>query len=118
MVMPNASAKAKQTLLNLGTKENIYLMRHRGTALSLDSVYWTHHDKMCIVDQKYAFLGGVDLCYGRYDNWRHSLTDHHDPAQSLWPGDDFYNPCAAESVCKMRYVRNAFRCVLRLLLLF
>lgn len=45
-----------------------------------------------------AFLGGVDMCYGRYDNWKHTLVDHADDKQALWPGDDFYNPCAAEAV--------------------
>lgn len=28
-----------------------------------------------MVDQTYAFLGGVDLCYGRWDDYRHRLTD-------------------------------------------
>ena len=60
--------------------------------------YWTHHDKVVVVDQKLAFLGGVDMCYGRYDTWRHSLVDHASDKHALWPGDDFYNPCAAEAV--------------------
>ncbi len=27
---------------------------------------WAHHEKIVVVDQKYAFVGGIDLCYGRY----------------------------------------------------
>lgn len=65
--------------------------------------YWTHHDKVVVVDQKLAFLGGVDLCYGRYDNWRHQLSDRSEAAEALWPGDDFYNPCAAEAVTTTRF---------------
>lgn len=28
-----------------------------------------------VVDQTYAFFGGIDLCYGRWDDYRHRLTD-------------------------------------------
>lgn len=28
-----------------------------------------------IVDQLYAFIGGIDLCYGRWDDHKHKLTD-------------------------------------------
>ena len=31
--------------------------------------------KNCIIDHTYAFLGGIDLCYGRYDTPDHALTD-------------------------------------------
>ena len=24
-----------------------------------------HHEKLVVVDQSYAFVGGIDLCYGR-----------------------------------------------------
>ena len=27
---------------------------------------WAHHEKIVVVDQIYAFVGGIDLCYGRY----------------------------------------------------
>jgi phospholipase D1/2 len=30
---------------------------------------------MVIIDQKIVFMGGLDLCYGRLDNPKHSLTD-------------------------------------------
>jgi phospholipase D1/2 len=29
---------------------------------------WTHHEKMVVIDQKIAFVGGMDLCYGRWDD--------------------------------------------------
>lgn len=28
-----------------------------------------------MVDQTYAFIGGLDLCYGRWDDYRHRLSD-------------------------------------------
>jgi len=30
---------------------------------------------MVIIDQKIAFMGGLDLGYGRYDNKNHLLND-------------------------------------------
>lgn len=32
---------------------------------------WAHHEKIVVVDQTYAFLGGLDLCYGRWDDHEH-----------------------------------------------
>lgn len=30
-------------------------------------LYWAHHEKLMIVDSgKFAFMGGLDLCYGRW----------------------------------------------------
>lgn len=36
---------------------------------------WSHHQKTLVVDQSLAFVGGLDLCYGRYDDRSHLLTD-------------------------------------------
>lgn len=36
---------------------------------------WSHHEKIVIIDQKIAFLGGLDLGYGRMDDKHHHLTD-------------------------------------------
>ena len=36
---------------------------------------WAHHEKLVVVDQMYAFVGGIDLCYGRWDKNAHPLTD-------------------------------------------
>jgi phosphatidylserine/phosphatidylglycerophosphate/cardiolipin synthase-like enzyme len=36
---------------------------------------WSHHQKTVVVDQDIAFVGGLDLCYGRYDDRSHLLTD-------------------------------------------
>jgi len=57
-------------------------------------IKWSHHQKTVIVDQKVAFVGGLDLCYGRWDTQKHSLTDQVQPY--LHPGKDNYNPAIAE----------------------
>ena len=73
---------------------------------------WTHHEKVVIVDRKIAFVGGIDLCFGRWDTPSHSLNDNYplhpsvlgkqeceqapsseEPATKYrrWPGKDYGN---------------------------
>lgn len=55
--------------------------------------YWAHHEKFIIVDYEVAFIGGLDLCFGRWDNRQHPLADVH-PAgvrHEMFPGQDFNN---------------------------
>ncbi|XP_012261590.2 phospholipase D2 [Athalia rosae] len=54
--------------------ENIKVLRHPDHA-RVGIFLWAHHEKMVIVDQTLGFLGGIDLCYGRWDNSEHRLTD-------------------------------------------
>ena len=44
---------------------NIKVVRHPNFILI--PFLWSHHEKMVIIDQKVAFLGGLDICYGRWD---------------------------------------------------
>ena len=37
--------------------------------------FWTHHEKVVVVDQQRAFVGGLDLCEGRYDDLERRLRD-------------------------------------------
>lgn len=61
---------------------------HESTVL-----YWAHHEKLCLVDGQIAFMGGLDLCYGRWDTNQHSITDAHpgDLSQIVFPGQDYNN---------------------------
>lgn len=53
---------------------NIKVMRHPDHVSS--SVYlWAHHEKIVVIDQSVAFVGGIDLAYGRWDDNEHRLTD-------------------------------------------
>ncbi len=55
--------------------------------------YWAHHEKILVVDWNIACVGGLDLCFGRYDSSTHQLADVH-PAgvhEEIWPGQDFNN---------------------------
>jgi hypothetical protein len=37
-----------------------------------------------------AFVGGIDLTWGRWDTSDHSITDYNRLAQ-FWPGKDYWN---------------------------
>uniref|UniRef100_A0A8D0ACF4 Phospholipase n=1 Tax=Sander lucioperca TaxID=283035 RepID=A0A8D0ACF4_SANLU len=66
------SGYSKRTLLHL--HPNIKVMRHPDHVSS--SVYlWAHHEKLVVIDQSVAFVGGIDLAYGRWDDREHRLTD-------------------------------------------
>nr|XP_030719482.1 phospholipase D1 isoform X1 [Globicephala melas] len=66
------SEYSKRTLMHL--HPNIKVMRHPDHVSS--SVYlWAHHEKLIIIDQSVAFVGGIDLAYGRWDDNEHRLTD-------------------------------------------
>jgi phospholipase D1/2 len=55
--------------------------------------YWAHHEKFIVIDYNTAFIGGLDLCFGRWDNHQHPLSDVHPAgvATEIWPGQDFNN---------------------------
>ncbi|KAF3703833.1 Phospholipase D1 [Channa argus] len=66
------SGYSKRTLLHL--HPNIKVMRHPDHVSS--TVYlWAHHEKILVIDQSVAFVGGIDLAYGRWDDREHRLTD-------------------------------------------
>nr|XP_030718052.1 phospholipase D2 isoform X2 [Globicephala melas] len=46
---------------------------------------WAHHEKLLVVDQVVAFLGGLDLAYGRWDDLHYRLTDLRDSSESAAP---------------------------------
>lgn len=33
--------------------------------------FWSHHEKMVAIDQSIVFMGGIDLCFGRWDTIDH-----------------------------------------------
>jgi hypothetical protein len=84
-VLPNASLANRKYLQ--GLHPNISVICHRNfTALAF---FWSHHEKFVVVDQTSAFVGGIDLAVGRWDNHEHKLTDEH---AEFHAGDDYYNP--------------------------
>jgi len=51
-------------------------------------VIWSHHQKFIVVDDQVAFVGGVDLCFNRYDDNEYQVVDRD---QKKYPGRDYNN---------------------------
>ncbi|XP_071757313.1 phospholipase D2 [Centroberyx gerrardi] len=66
------SDHSKRTLMNM--HPNIKVMRHPDHVSSVVFL-WAHHEKMVAIDQTVAFVGGIDLAFGRWDNSQYRLTD-------------------------------------------
>ena len=90
IALENDSAHTKQILQAL--HPNVKVLRHPNRQFFL----WSHHEKILVIDQKYGFLGGLDLCYGRMDNGNHHLFDPHymekkPEEETFFPGIDYTN---------------------------
>ncbi|KAL4588394.1 hypothetical protein LXL04_001278 [Taraxacum kok-saghyz] len=84
------SLYSQKRLLNI--HENVKVLRypdHFAAGIYL----WSHHEKIVVVDHKICFLGGLDLCFGRYDTIEHKVGDN---PPFTWPGKDYYNPRESE----------------------
>ncbi|OJZ91451.1 hypothetical protein ASPFODRAFT_29816 [Aspergillus luchuensis CBS 106.47] len=99
--IPIDSEYSKFSLLDL--HPNVFVQRSPNQ-FRQNTFFWAHHEKLCIIDHTLAFVGGIDLCFGRWDTPQHLLTDDKptgfetpdgpkdaDHCQ-LWPGKDYSNP--------------------------
>lgn len=84
------SVYSKRKLLDI--HENIKVLRYPDHFAA--GVYlWSHHEKIVIIDHRVCYLGGLDLCFGRYDTPEHKVSDN---PPLTWPGKDYYNPRESE----------------------
>jgi len=99
--IPIDSQYTKFSLLDL--HPNVFVQRSPNQ-FRQNTFFWAHHEKLCIVDHTIAFVGGIDLCFGRWDTPQHPVVDDKptgfeaselpkdtDHCQ-LWPGKDYSNP--------------------------
>ncbi|KAL9598885.1 MAG: hypothetical protein Q9219_004225 [cf. Caloplaca sp. 3 TL-2023] len=99
--IPIDSEYTKFSLLDL--HPNVFVQRSPNQ-IRQNTFFWAHHEKLCIVDHMVAFIGGIDLCFGRWDTPQHTVVDDKltgfelsdmpkdaDHCQ-LWPGKDYSNP--------------------------
>lgn len=84
------SMYSKKRLLDI--HENVRVLRYPDHIVT-GIYYWSHHDKLVIVDYQICFIGGLDLCFGRYDTKEHKVGDC---PPLIWPGKDYYNPRESE----------------------
>ncbi|KAI9464976.1 phospholipase D [Lactarius psammicola] len=86
---PTDSNYAKQRLSTL--HPNILIQRSP-SHFQTGTFYWAHHEKLCVIDSSIAFMGGLDLCFGRWDTPQHSLVDDPEEGEEpIWPGKDYSN---------------------------
>ncbi len=84
--------------------KNIEVHRHptNSRVLRYFSLLFSHHEKIVVVDRSIAFVGGIDLCFGRWDTHSHDLTDNYPAHPSVegissqerycrWIGKDYCN---------------------------
>ena len=100
--IPIDSEYTKASLLDL--HPNVCVQRSPNQ-FRQNQFFWAHHEKLVVIDNAMAFVGGIDLCFGRWDDPSHSLTDDKltgfelemeaartaDNCQ-VWPGKDYSNP--------------------------
>jgi phospholipase D1/2 len=81
---------SKYTVQTLRKKNpKIRAIRHPKRSLYGGEFLWSHHEKIICVDQEIAFLGGLDICYGRMDTQKHKLKDISE--KPYWNGIDYSN---------------------------
>jgi phospholipase D1/2 len=70
--------------------------------------FWSHHEKVVVVDNHRACIGGLDLCFGRWDLHNHPLADVHptDFSRTLFPGQDYNNGRVLDFQQVDNYVSN------------
>ncbi|WWD04615.1 hypothetical protein V865_002686 [Kwoniella europaea PYCC6329] len=90
---PVDSLYTKKTLT--GLHPNVMVQRSP-SHFQTGTFYWSHHEKLCVIDETIAFMGGLDLCYGRWDTSQHILIDDDHttpdgPEGPVWRGKDYAN---------------------------
>ena len=63
---------------NILTKlnENIKVTRYPSFK---EAIWWSDHEKLVIIDNVIGYVGGLDLCWGRYDNNQHPIYEAPNP---------------------------------------
>ena len=52
-------------IVSFNEQNDVQVFRHPDGGADVNTFLWAHHEKLVVVDQLYAFVGGIDLCYGR-----------------------------------------------------
>lgn len=59
---------------------------------AVDRRYFSHHQKQAVIDRKIAYVGGLDICYGRFDDATYDLRADAEGRQAL----NRYNGCVEQ----------------------
>ena len=67
------SINSKHTLETIKKlNKNINIIRY---PVDQDTLLWSNHEKIVIIDRIIGYVGGYDLCWGRYDTNRHPIFE-------------------------------------------
>ena len=68
---------------------NIQVERH---PVNCTDLLWSHHEKLVIIDQIIGYVGGLDLCWGRWDTHDHVIFEEkNEKDEYYFPGIDYSN---------------------------
>ena len=86
--LANNSTYVQNKMMNLCDNDNIEVIRHPSKLIFL----WSHHEKSVTIDQKISYMGGLDLCFGRWDLADNPITDPGNEKDGIYfPGQDYSN---------------------------
>ncbi|TDH65126.1 uncharacterized protein CCR75_000449 [Bremia lactucae] len=88
MALTLNSMFSKQELSKL--HKNVHVLRDPDFLMKQLGL-WSHHEKIVSIDQRISFVGGLDLCFGRWDTHQHELFDEPEKPTNFL-GKDFSNP--------------------------
>ncbi|KAJ3861230.1 putative phospholipase D [Lentinula novae-zelandiae] len=111
MSMSSKHAKTALEQLNPPGTHYIQCMRHPEHIGAQETVeFWSHHEKVVVVDNHYACIGGLDLYFRRCDTHNHPLADVHLSSHALVRDSQDYNNariiCPRWNEIKKRKYRN------------
>ena len=103
--MYNNSEHAKLSLEKMDKR--IKVMRHPNKVF----FFWSHHEKLVIVDRTVCFIGGLDLTWGRWDTPCHALLQGEEnclegKGEQNFPGLDYYNPLVKDMIDVRKYTES------------
>lgn len=97
------SKHSKTALVNL--HQNIKVTRHPKDAFDL---LWSHHEKLVVIDQQIGYVGGLDLCWGRFDTNEHPLYEPTNKENKyMFPGIDYSNARICDFTNVGEYLRES-----------
>ena len=88
MSLGSNSKHAEDIFQKLNNK--IYFIRF--PSHSQKGLFWSNHEKLVIIDKIIGYIGGFDLCWGRYDNNEHPIYEGPNKDNTyLFPFMDYAN---------------------------
>lgn len=101
--MPNDSKHTKSTLNKL--HPNIKVVRHPKNSFMFKK--WSNHEKIVIIDERIAYVGGIDLFWGRWDTEGNSISNERNSENSYnWPGYDYSNDRISDKTQLSKYLED------------